>query len=180
VLKPSGRPRSFNKWEISGDTAYASLRHGVVVISKASLDLVQAYRWFTKLAKPSNAAYVYTHLYGNKKTTIHRMIMGITDSKILVDHKNRNTLDNTIENLRIASKAQNNINTKKRKNCRSIYKGVTIRPSGRYGCYISFDKKMICLGTFDLEEDAALAYNIKAEELYGEYANLNKIKRRTK
>jgi len=37
------------------------------------------------------------------------------------------------------------------------------------------EKKDYCLGTYNIELKAAIAYNIKAKELYGEFANLNKI-----
>lgn len=168
------RPRSFNTWTIKHGIAYAILKHGTVVVDSSDYIKVRDYRWFTK--KSGNNYYVYAHLSGNKKIMIHRHIMGITNSLIIVDHINGNTLDNTTRNLRIATRIQNNMNSKKRKNSLTKYKGVTKRPSGRFGCYIHYNKKSYCLGTFDTQEEAALAYNKKAFEFYKEYAKLNNIK----
>ena len=106
--------------------------------------------------------------------SISRLILTPTE-EFCVDHINGNPLDNTRENLRLCSKAQNNYNAKKRKNSKSQYKGVTIRPSGRFGAYICKDGKNYCLGTFDKEIDAALAYNKKAVDLFGKFAKLNEI-----
>jgi len=40
-----------------------------------------------------------------------------------------------------------------------------------------FYRKRIGLGSYNSEEDAARAYNIKAVELFGEFAQLNDIER---
>ena len=42
--------------------------------------------------------------------SMHRFIMGITDSKIRIDHINGNKKDNRKSNLRIATASQNGIN----------------------------------------------------------------------
>lgn len=40
---------------------------------------------------------------------------------------------------------------------------------------IGIDYKQLYLGRFSTEEEAAIAYNEKAVEIYGENANLNKV-----
>jgi hypothetical protein len=104
--------------------------------------------------------------------------MQVNDPKNEVDHINHNPLDNRKENLRICTR---------RENSRNRTKGKFIkRPSSRYKG-VSFDKKlnkwiaaigldtMIYIGCFTTEEDAAFAYNIKAKEIFGEFACLNEV-----
>lgn len=43
-------------------------------------------------------------------TSLHRFILGVTDSNVVVDHASRNTHDNTKSNLRTATKLQNRFN----------------------------------------------------------------------
>lgn len=169
------RPRSKNIWKKASENVfYTDLKHGRIFISKESLSKVENFKWFTKKSK-NGSFYVYSHASGNKKFIIHRLIMNVDDQNILVDHVNGDTLDNRIENLRLATKLQNNVNSKKRKNSKTLYKGVTIRPSGRFGCYINNKGKSVCLGTFDTQEEAGLAYNKMAKKLFGEFAKLNEI-----
>jgi hypothetical protein len=170
-----GRPRSVSEYTFLDDCILIHTKHCNFKISKESYDIVKDYRWFSKLCKPTGKYYAYAHFTGNKKILLHRHILGV-DGPELVDHHNRDTTDNTLSNLRVASRLQNNVNSKKRKNCRSIYKGVTLRPSGRWGVYIAKSGVNMCLGTFDSEIDAALAYNEKALQLFGEFANLNEVK----
>lgn len=96
-----------------------------------------------------------------------------------IDHADRNTVNDRIENLREATHAQNMANTNKNKKSNSPYKGVTIekgRANIRWRSKIMFDGKRISIGLFESEQAAALAYNRKAVEIYGEFANLNIIK----
>ncbi|HLX53391.1 MAG TPA: hypothetical protein VKR58_05605, partial [Aquella sp.] len=61
----------------------------------------------------------------------------------------------------------------------SNYKGVSYNKDPKavckYRAKITIGYKQINLGSFLLEIDAAKAYNEKARELFGEFANLNKI-----
>lgn len=57
----------------------------------------------------------------------------------------------------------------------SRYVGVSLVKSGRWCSYINKSGKKYCLGTYDTEQQAALAYNDMAVKLYGENAKLNII-----
>jgi hypothetical protein len=119
---------------------------------------------------------------------IHRLIMSrILGRKLLknevVDHINENGLDNRRENLRIATRIQNQANQRKQSTkTTSRYKGVCLdRGRNRWMSYIGSNKdgatKRIYLGywanTPTNEIEAARAYDRAALEIYGEFANLN-------
>jgi hypothetical protein len=93
-------------------------------------------------------------------------------------------LDNRRENLRIVNSKQSSYNKAKPKtaNPSSPYKGVSKKvcknKAGEHVFYCASvvkDSKRYGLGSFKNEEDAAHAYNEKAQELFGEYAYLNVI-----
>jgi len=97
----------------------------------------------------------------------------------LIDHKNHITTDDRIENLRAATDTQNVRNRTSAKGSSSQYLGVSAIPKSKKNKFFSRVRSngiTIHLGCFDSERDAALAYNKKAIELHGEFANLNRIK----
>ena len=110
--------------------------------------------------------------------TIHRLvakafILNLTNIPC-VDHKDRNSLNNHISNLRWCSKRQNNQNMSKRKNTTSMYKGVSFeKKSNKWHARINHNGQQIHLGYFSDESDAARAYDRKASELFKEFAYLN-------
>jgi hypothetical protein len=146
----------------------------IALIDNEDFEKVSKFKW--------NANFQHTDWYARswkngKRLLMHRFIMGIEDSNILVDHRNHNTLDNQKTNLRIATKAQNCRNKKHRNNTRSIYSGVSWhKASNKWIAKICVNYKNIHLGIFDIEGDAAIAYNMAAIQHFGEFANLNSIK----
>jgi hypothetical protein len=90
-----------------------------------------------------------------------------------IDHINNDPTDNRIVNLREVTTQQNTWNAKA-KTGTSRYKGVTWRRI-RWGARIRKDGVLYDLGLYDNEEDAALAYNRKAIELFGNFAGLNPV-----
>jgi hypothetical protein len=102
---------------------------------------------------------------------MHHYVFGA----IGLDHVNGDKLDNRKENLRRATQQENLRNKAKTESkTSSKYKGVSWHSTAnRWRAYIVVDYKQIYLGLFDSEEDAAVAYNVKASELFGEFARLN-------
>lgn len=93
-----------------------------------------------------------------------------------VDHEDRNTLNNKIENLRAATRSENVRNRGSYKNALSKYIGVTKgKNKAKWMAAGSINGKRKHLGVFDTEEEAALAYNNFAVKYYKEFACLNII-----
>lgn len=93
---------------------------------------------------------------------------------ICVDHIDRNTLNDRIENLRAATKAENAKNSHSRKNSTSKYLGV-YKKRNKWAAEIRHEGKRKHLGHFNDEKEAALAYNLAATYCHKEFANLNII-----
>lgn len=92
-----------------------------------------------------------------------------------IDRKNGD-LGYSPENCRIVTPAQNVYNTSGLKSGTSKYKGVSFKTkSGKWVAQIRKGDTNRHIGYFATEEEAALAYNEKAKELFGEYAYLNNI-----
>ncbi len=115
----------------------------------------------------------------SKKTIawMHRAILEAPEG-MLVDHRNHNGLDNRKENLRLATYSQNMQNRRKiRRVCSSRFKGVMFRKGGRrrrrWRASIKVRGRLIELGMFMTEQEAARAYDAAAREYYGEFACLN-------
>ncbi len=105
---------------------------------------------------------------------MHRVIMGVTDPKTLIDHADRNGLNCQRSNMRIASRTQNNTNKKSNDNSTSEFLGVSLcKKSGKWKAQISVLKKVKNLGRFLIEKDAAIAYDTAAKTHHKEFANLN-------
>jgi hypothetical protein len=105
--------------------------------------------------------------------SMHRQIMRLTSKeKMVIDHKDHNPLNNQKSNLRICTTKQNTVN--RTPHGKSKYLGVWWHEkTKKWIAHIKLNGKPKHLGGFNNEEDAAKLYDIKAKELYGEFANLN-------
>lgn len=81
-----------------------------------------------------------------------------------VDHINRNTLDNRIENLRPATHTQNMHNRKKLRNNTSGFTGVFKVSDTRYRAIASLNGKLTHLGRYSTPEEASGAYQAFVEK----------------
>lgn len=97
----------------------------------------------------------------------------------VLDHIDRNKRNEAFSNLRDCSNSDNTVNsTKLRDNKSTSYKGVRNLRNGsvnKFAAQIGKDGKSLHLGVFPTPEAAAIAYNNKAKELFGEFVVLNKI-----
>lgn len=103
---------------------------------------------------------------------IWEMFNGPIPEGLLVDHIDGDVFNNRIENLRLATRQQNNAN---RKNTTDLPKGVSRSGTG-YRARISHNKVVTCLGTYPTIDEASKAYEEAAEILNGEYAFHNSSK----
>ena len=98
---------------------------------------------------------------------------------VQIDHKNLIKSDNRWSNIRLATKAQNQLNkTKISKKCASPYKGVTQYKNASGKCWKAecrLNGKKIYLGSFYSEEDAAVAYNQYASNIHGDFFRGNRV-----
>jgi len=135
-----------------------------------------AYEWYYIKGKHNFYAARASPVPKSGKTRIvsmHRDVIDVPEG-MLVDHVNRDSVDNRKANLRPATHAQNACNRKKFRAGTSKYKGVTFRKaSGKWAARICTERKHIHLGCFENESDAAKAYDNAARKYHGEFAALN-------
>lgn len=135
-------------------------------------DLIN-YKWCAFL--PRNGSKYYVVAWdGTKSTKMHRKILKLTDSKIQVDHKDRDTLNNRRSNLRIASANQNQYNKGLIKRNTSGLIGVHLKENRDTWSYeIKYERQYIYRGKFKTKEEAAIARDLAALYIQKEFAVLN-------
>lgn len=114
---------------------------------------------------------------GRHVVYMHQDILGIK----LVDHRDRDKLNNQRCNLRPTTKSLNGANVPKRrawhrKQCTSRFKGVTWYKAGnKWAAQCHVNGKHQHLGYFFDEVEAARAYDAAAIQFFGEFALLNGV-----
>lgn len=125
--------------------------------------------------------------YRNETIYLHKLIaekfvpQQKSQQKLFVTFKNDNQLDCRIDNLTWLTMAELRRNVNKTKS-ETGYRGVSVigYSNQKYRAVIYKGKERFDLGTFNSPEDAALAYNKKSIELFGETKSLNIIKDKKK
>lgn len=109
------------------------------------------------------------------RVLMHREIMGQPNG-MMIDHIDGNGINNQRSNLRICSNKENAKNQRMQRNNTSGFKGVSwIKRDKKWRAVIYYNGKLRILGTFQIKEEAADAYDRAACELYGNYALPNFI-----
>jgi hypothetical protein len=117
--------------------------------------------------------YMATKISG-KHYCIHRLIWmwHHGDMPEQIDHINRNSLDNRIENLRPATASQNTMNRKLFANSTSGCRGVSWhKKRGMWWSYVDVNKKRKSLGYFNDLELADLVAVEARSKFHGQFAN---------
>lgn len=151
-----------------------------VFLDESDLHLVAPYSWhaFSWLTASGHAFGPYaanTFLDAGRvrSALMHKLLTGWP----LTDHIDHDTLNNRRSNLRPATPAQSNANTRKTvRKCASQFKGVTHDGRSRTSSWraqIGINGTRFRLGAFPTQEEAARAYDAAAFAAWGEYAYLN-------
>lgn len=105
---------------------------------------------------------------------IHRVVVGVDDPRVQVDHRDRNRLDCRRENLRIATVTQNNRNRSIGRRNASGFKGVVWDADrNKWRAQIGFNHRFYILGRYDDPAVAARAYDAAANNLFGAFSAPN-------
>lgn len=110
---------------------------------------------------------------GHGRRLMHRLVIGAKKGEI-VDHINRNKLDNRRSNLRIVTPSQNQMNKGHQKNNKSGYVGV-FRNGKSWSAQISVNRDQKYLGTYRDIKDAVRARNEAVREYFGEHGIIAEI-----
>lgn len=161
------------------DSVWIELTRGYfTLIDRADYERVTQFSWYAQTRKSnrlvyasrgSNAGRVSPYGCVSKHRYLHRYIVDAPDG-FVVDHINGDPLDNRRANLRVVTQSQNIANS--RVYNPSGFKGVTPR-GDRWVAQIRKGSRIHVIGTYDLVEDAAKAFDDEAYRLHGKCARLN-------
>lgn len=145
------------------------------IVDEADKDLL-AYSWSVRISARTQYARRTLSWKPYRDIALHQVIALRMFPEIpkgmQIDHVDGDGLNNTRENLRLATINQQRANIRKHRDNQTGFKGVTLhKPSGLYAARIQHQKKLNHLGYFDTPELAHKAYLAKAKELFGEFAN---------
>ncbi len=169
----------YRKWKYGYTYRRIALTEGkFTLVDEADYYRLNNYGWCAKTCFGKTYAIRFADVpkRGSVMIAMHRKIMNAPKG-LLVDHRNRNPLDNRRENLRLATYSQNGCNCNSgvdKTKTTSRYLGVHFRKkSGRWAATMRVKGKKVWLGSFEDETAAAKAYDSGARKYHGEFARLN-------
>jgi hypothetical protein len=146
----------------------------VAIVDAGDYEALSAVKWhahWSKTAKTFYAVRMVRKADGKKaRIYMHRHILGAPRG-VQVDHRNGNGLDNLRDNLRLATRSQNQFNRTASANSACGLKGVNFhKQKKKWRAAIGVNNKTHWLGYFDTAEEAGSVYIEAAKRLHGEFA----------
>jgi len=153
-----------------GKMKHIKLSRGLfAIVDDKDFERLSEFKWYASQKIPGGVFYARNTYCGY----MHRFLLGVTDTYTYVDHKDGDTLNNTRDNIRACTPGQNMANKRVSKKNKTGYKGVTVTYNGKFRADLYCDREWYYLGIFDCAKEAAIAYNKKAIEIFGDFAHIN-------
>lgn len=138
-----------------------------VYLDDVDYHLVKDYTWW--INKKGTYYQVYTQI-ARETIILSRFLLGVTDKEIVVDHIDRNPLNNCRSNLRTATRAQNSYNTGIKISNTSGAVGVDYRKDRKkWRATIRVGGIKLSLGHFNSLQEAEEFRNLVAAEWFGNW-----------
>lgn len=152
-----GKIRHSNRFDLSGEygVGWTTNTNNEFYFDKEDYDKIKIYCWWEK------DGYVVTQRE-RKTIRMHRLVMGVMDEDIQIDHIYHNTLDNRKSQLRLVTNMENSWN--------KLVKGVYFsKEKQKYVGNITYKGEKY-FKYFTTEDEAIVWRKLKEKELYKEYA----------
>lgn len=146
------------------------------LVDNADFAAVKAFKWHT--VKRRKTFYAARNIRKpNGKFTLQLLHSFLFPDALRLDHRDGDGLNNQRANLRPATVRQNAQGfQRKRAGATSKFRGVCWhKQRRRWKAQIQVEKRVIFLGYFGIETDAAHEYNSAAITYFGDFAQLNKL-----
>ena len=144
----------------------------VALVDNDDFEYLNQWKWYAWCSRGHFYAVRSIYINGKKSNIhLHRLIMK-TPIGMEVDHKDMNGLNCQKYNMRNCTHRQNMCNRKSTGS--SKYLGVYFQKK-YIRATITVNRKVIYLGLYKKEIDAAIAYNEAAIKYHGEFANINVV-----
>ena len=160
-----------NFYEIKKEYAeiiIGSKKYGIkkAIIDNEDVKRCREIKWY--YAKNKDSEYIEGTYKGNK-IKLHRYLLNVTEKQILIDHINRNTLDNRKLNLRLATNRENSFNRSVRSDNKSGYPGIDFK-NNKWRAKIKYNGITIHLGYFINKDEAILNRQLAEQYLFKEFS----------
>lgn len=162
-------------WSESKQCYLVPLPHGkYALVDECDLQSVSQHVWHIARGGRTRVPVAVATNIGGRTVRMHRLILNPPYGKV-VDHINGDALDNRRSNLRICTQKDNAKNiTRKRAGKTSRFLGVSWDKQRQlWTARVSVNRRPVSLGRFIDETEAAIARDVAAMEVYGEFASLN-------
>lgn len=143
----------------------------IALVDDGDFNYINQWKWY---AENRGYGFYARTMIGRKNFYMHRFILDVFEKNIIIDHKDRNPLNNQRDNIRIANTSQNLFNKSAHKDGKSKFLGVCWDSERqKWMAAIGYDNKQHFLGRYNSEIEAAKAYDLAAIEHHKEFANPN-------
>lgn len=160
------RKRSNTYCEIGDTLAVITSKGDVILTDMEDRPMVEQASWCV-----SKTGYAVANI-GGRVVKMHRYLLADSlKPGDLVDHKNRNTLDNRRRNLRPCTHTENMRNVRTSRNNSVGHLGIRLTKDGKFNVRIVANRKEHHIGNYDSLK-LAIEARERAEDLYhGEFAS---------
>lgn len=149
-----------NDYYFIDDIGVMKIKDKEILFDKEDFELIKNYSWNIDKINEVKADI------NKQKYRIHQLIMGTKGTGLVVDHINRNRLDNRKSNLRICTQQQNMYNKTVKSNNLYGQSGVCWSKSAKkWESRLAFEKKTVARKLFNNYPDA-LEFRLMLQQIY--------------